>query len=53
MIDGKTELKKDIKFKKDGAVDFNTLSSSEVDDIGDEVQDKFEDIVKDVTKDIN
>lgn len=53
MIDGKTELKKDIKFKKDGAVDFNTLSSSEVDDIGDEVQDKFEDIVKDVTNDIN
>lgn len=52
MIDGKTELKKDIKFKKDGAVDFNTLSSSEVDDIGDEVQDKFKDIVKDVTNDI-
>ena len=52
IMDGKTELKKDIKFKKDGAIDFNTLSDSEVDDLTKEIEDKLQDLGEDLAKDI-
>jgi hypothetical protein len=51
-LDGKTELKKDIKFKKNGAIDFNTLSDSEVDDLTKEIEDKLQDLGEDLAKDI-
>ncbi|GGI40899.1 DUF6583 family protein [Mammaliicoccus stepanovicii] len=52
MLDGKTELKKDIKFKKDGAKDVNKLSDSDIEDINKEVEDKFTKITEDVLDDI-
>nr|WP_263314926.1 DUF6583 family protein [Mammaliicoccus sp. Marseille-Q6498] len=51
-LDGKTELKKDVKFKKDGAVDFNSLSQSEVDDISKEIEDKLGKIGEDLAKEL-
>lgn len=52
IMDGNTELKKDIKFKKDGAIDFNSLSDSEVEDLTKEMQDKTEKIGEDLAKEL-
>ena len=51
-MDGKSELKKDIKFKKDGAIDFNSLSESEIDDLTKEIEDSGEKIGEDLVENL-
>lgn len=52
LLDGNTELKKDVKFNTKGAKDFNSLSDSEVSDITDEIESNFEDIVMKLAEDL-
>lgn len=52
IMDGKSELKKDIKFKKDGAIDFNSLSESEIDDLTKEIEDSGEKIGEDLVENL-
>lgn len=52
MMDGKTELKKDVKFDKKDAIDFNSLSDSEIADLNRDIQDKIRELTEDVAKDI-